>query len=392
MLTIPPLLKFLKTVLILKYYRKGKRKNDEASTFYTKYQNHWKQDENIDNEDDNDDNGLESESSNTSGIRGSITRIRKRRLQALENINNTFMDHIEADAKKLKYDETSQFVSTLPTSSWAVKDVFNYDDKVVCKQVKKRQRKSLKKEFALVEPNRSEAFTSYINNVSNTAPSLHTLQEAIRTPPVSPSEYDFHVHEDYRVAEKLLGHFIDLIQAPRKVLQSKCLERTAACLTTVYIINTLFTPKNEIVDFRWIEITHTSTDNLKWDGLGLPVSNHSAASVVSEFAGGINVGTLGKKISDEVKMTSHARKVVDQNNAFTKKHEHAKVYCLLYHDMILSMDILIEEENKYVKKNLMKIKLPRTEVELKKFASQLDLLLQWRDTVLKHAKGLEEDD
>ena len=80
-----------------------------------------------------------------------------------------------------------------------------------------------------------------------------------------------------------------------------------------------------------IEITRTSTDNVKWDGQGLPVRNQLAASLVSEFADDINVGTLSKKISDEVKITSNARNVVDQNAAFCNKHDHAKVYCLLYY-------------------------------------------------------------
>ncbi|KAI9493348.1 hypothetical protein BDB00DRAFT_872454 [Zychaea mexicana] len=127
-----------------------------------------------------------------------------------------------------------------------------------------------------------------------------------------------------------------------------------------------------------MEISHTLTDNIKWDGLELPVRNHSAASVVSEFAGGIHVGTLAKKTSDEIKMATNARKVVYPNAAFTKKLDRAKVHCLLYYDMNLSMDILIT--------------LPQTEADLKKFASQLELLSQWRDTVVKHADALQKED
>ena len=88
--------------------------------------------------------------------------------------------------------------------------MFNYDDRAIRKQVKnnmsKHERHSLKKEFDLVESKRSNAYKTYISNISNTSPSLHALQTAIRTSPVVPYEFDYHMHEDYRAAEKLLGH------------------------------------------------------------------------------------------------------------------------------------------------------------------------------------------
>ena len=126
------------------------------------------------------------------------------------------------------------------------------------------------------------------------------------------------------------------------------------------MINSLFTPKNNTIDFKWyvttfpvvryyscsnvahiisdyyplyrLEITHASTDSLKWDGFGLPVGNEAlAASVVTEFAGGIKTSTITKKISDEVKRTSNALNVVDGNACINKANNHAKVYCLLYY-------------------------------------------------------------
>ncbi|KAI9033608.1 hypothetical protein CLU79DRAFT_850447 [Phycomyces nitens] len=110
-----------------------------------------------------------------------------------------------------------------------------------------------------------------------------------------------------------LSDSLDLIQSPRKLLEAKSLERSAACLTTIYIVNTLFTPKSNAIDFKWMEITHTSTDNTKWGCLGLPVHNSSVTSLV---------------------------------------------------DMELSMDILMEYHERYIKKNLMTIKLPKTEIAI----------------------------
>jgi hypothetical protein len=48
-----------------------------------------------------------------------------------------------------------------------------------------------------------------------------------------------------------LSDSLDLIQSPRKLLEAKSLERTAACLTTVYMINTLLTPRSDSVELKW---------------------------------------------------------------------------------------------------------------------------------------------
>jgi hypothetical protein len=79
-----------------------------------------------------------------------------------------------------------------------------------------------------------------------------------------------------------------------------------------------------------MEITHTSTDNTKWDGLGYPAHNNSAVSLVCEFAGGIRSGTIAKPPppSDREKMFRGARLVVDQNQSHV--HRHQKANSLLY--------------------------------------------------------------
>ncbi|KAI7848024.1 hypothetical protein BDC45DRAFT_541351 [Circinella umbellata] len=101
-----------------------------------------------------------------------------------------------------------------------------------------------------VEAKRSDAFVTYTASVERSSPSVRASQTAIRTSPILPRDIDWHLHEDYGIAEKLLNNFIDLIQVPRKVLESRCLEGSAACLMTVYIVNTLVTPKNDSIDFR----------------------------------------------------------------------------------------------------------------------------------------------
>jgi hypothetical protein len=92
----------------------------------------------------------------------------------------------------------------------SIKDVFNWDDKGTRKKLKKsfnkHKRRSLSKEFELVEAQRSHAFNTYIASMEETSSSVNALQIAIRTSPVLPAEFDYYLHEDYRIAEKLLGH------------------------------------------------------------------------------------------------------------------------------------------------------------------------------------------
>ncbi|KAI9265144.1 hypothetical protein BDA99DRAFT_559218 [Phascolomyces articulosus] len=217
------------TVMLAKRYQKGKSSGPNVLDFHN--------DENDDTDGDDTDGDENCEGAVYKGI---VTRMRKRRFKALENISNTIMEQIESDGKKIKsFEKATQFATTLPKTS--------------CK------------EFELVEAQRSDTFTTYIVGIEKVSSSVHALQTAIRTSPILPPE---------------------------------------------------------------MEISHTSTNNTKWDGLGLPVGNELAASVVSEFADGIRSGTI--------------------------------------------------------------IKLPNTEVELKTFASHLPRLLQWRDTVVAHTQSFQD--
>ena len=85
------------------------------------------------------------------------------------------------------------------------------------------------------------------------------------------------------------------------------------------------------VFFR-IEVSVTASDNVKWDGVGLPVADDFPFSVtmLAEMAGGIKTHGDRKKSSDEVKLLTNAKKIVDANNLYSKDGT-GRVFCLLYH-------------------------------------------------------------
>ncbi|KAF7721836.1 hypothetical protein EC973_004072, partial [Apophysomyces ossiformis] len=314
--------------------RKGKNKTQLASDFYENYQRFWRRKE---TEAATPQETMSAQSSST-------LHIEKRQLDAMMTMNDALCTAIESSAKRIKlsFTEAAGLASALPKSTWSCTDLFDWDSKEVRHALKsglsKIEYKAIKAELALVDTSRTETFQKYNKSILQSSSSLHALQIAIRTAPVNPSEFDSYLHEDYRVAEKLLYHFLDLLQSPGKPLMAKCLERTAACSTTIHLIDTLFMSKNDLINFKWIEVSHVSQDKVNWDGLGIPVGDMPmVASVVAEFAGGIKTSTLRKKHGDELKMANNAKAVVDYNACYTKKRA-AKVFCLLYYDMTICVD------------------------------------------------------
>ncbi|KAJ8651361.1 hypothetical protein O0I10_013123 [Lichtheimia ornata] len=363
--------------------RKGKGSN-EMSAFFVKYTQFWgKGDE---HRDDQQQGASSSEA---------FSRLNKRQFDAVNDLNDIMCSTIVDNAKKLKMsmDEAAELVSTLPkpnSSSIMVNDILDWDKatKMILKETSCY--KGIKKRLALEPAIRSSVFIQYIEQIVACSPTQHNLQVAIRTSPVSPADYDCYAHADFRIAEKLMHHFLDLIQAPVKILHERSLERTAACSTTIFLINTLFLSCNDTLKLKWIEVSVEPSGSVKWDGLGLAVDDGCSGAVpmVAEFAGGIRTHTKLKKNSDHAKLLLHAKDMVDANSKYSSAHC-GKVFCILYHEMSITLDILVNAEDKYVRKNIMEFKLPTTELELKEFAAKLELLLQWRDTVISNVKSLQ---
>ncbi|CDH49966.1 predicted protein [Lichtheimia corymbifera JMRC:FSU:9682] len=337
--------------------RKGK-KNDERSQFFAHYTQFW------------DKDGEEHDSQQQDvGSSEAISRLNQRQIDAVNDLNDIMCSTIVDNAKKMKMtiNEAAELVSTLPKpkpSSIMVGDILDWD-KATKKILKETSSyKAIKKRLALESTTRSSVFVEYIKQIVDCSPTQHNLQVAIRTSPISPAEYDCHAHAEFRVAEKLMHHFLDLIQAPVKILHERSLERTAACSTTIFLINTLFLSCNDTLKLKWIEVSVEPSGSVKWDGLGLAVGDAcpDAVPMVAEFAGGIHTHTQLKKNSDYAKLLLHAKDMVDANSKYSSVHC-GKVFCILYHEMSITMDILVNAEDKYVRMTIMEFKLPTTERE-----------------------------
>jgi hypothetical protein len=63
--------------------------------------------------------------------------------------------------------------------------------------------------------------------------------------------FDAIVHADVNICEILVTHFLNLMDSPRNPLTSKVMERTAAALTTIPILNQLFQAENDIIEMKW---------------------------------------------------------------------------------------------------------------------------------------------
>lgn len=90
---------------------------------------------------------------------------------------------------------------------------------------------------------------------------------------------------------------LDMLQAPVKSLTEKCLERTTACLTTIFVVNALFFPRTT-------------------------ASRSSGMVLVSRSERTNSPQTCSpnwrkkKKLDDRTKMLSKAKVVVDTNAGF----------------------------------------------------------------------------
>ncbi|KAI9033607.1 hypothetical protein CLU79DRAFT_3478 [Phycomyces nitens] len=87
--------------------RKGKTSSATSSTFYKQYNHFWKHDT------DREDSEQESEPGPVNEEKVIMTRMRKRRLEAMESINDSIMEQLESDAKRVTLSTHVPFLSLL---------------------------------------------------------------------------------------------------------------------------------------------------------------------------------------------------------------------------------------------------------------------------------------
>ncbi|KAI9487795.1 MAG: hypothetical protein EXX96DRAFT_475749 [Benjaminiella poitrasii] len=174
---------------------------------------------------------------------------------------------------------------------------------------------------------------SLLNNSTGTSTSINTqIRQFIGTHhSLDESEY-----ADYYFTESMVLHF------PRNPISFSMKERTAAPITTIYLLHNLFLSCNDLISLHWIERTTEITGDVKWDGICFSLQDKRFTPVLIEFSGGIKFNST---VSFEA----------------------------LY---------LIDDEQSIIKRSFCKIVCPTTPRELKSFAKNIPDLLKWKQAII----------
>lgn len=68
---------------------------------------------------------------------------------------------------------------------------------------------------------------------------------------LSADRFDVFVYYDLRALEIITDTCLDILQAPRNILDHEIGERTLAVDLTMPFINALFRPFNDVVEIKW---------------------------------------------------------------------------------------------------------------------------------------------
>ncbi|GAA5797078.1 hypothetical protein HPULCUR_002457 [Helicostylum pulchrum] len=169
-----------------------------------------------------------------------------------------------------------------------------------------------------------------LKKISDCAPSSKQIRKTITLYIAKIiNEFDPIIHDDLDFTDVLCTHFLNMMDSPRNPLQQKQMERNAAFLTTIFIIQNMFLACNDIVDMQWVEKLAGSIGNTKWDGLAFVVDNKTVVPLFVELSGGICFNnTVSKEISDEEKLVKHFINLLE-----IKKAEGVNNPCQFYKDI-----------------------------------------------------------
>ncbi|KAI8066095.1 hypothetical protein BDF21DRAFT_427064 [Thamnidium elegans] len=175
---------------------------------------------------------------------------------------------------------------------------------------------------------------SLINCSTGTATNINTQ---IRRFIGANNSLDALEYADYYFAESILQHFLNMMTSPRNPILFSMKERTAAPITTIYLLHILFLSCNDLVSFNWIERTTEITGAVKWDGICFSIKNRRFTPVLIEFSGGIDFNsTTAKEQGDEEKMIKSMIKMLEYEKYIRKsKSPVPQYYCRFFGKLYL---------------------------------------------------------
>ncbi|KAG0748503.1 hypothetical protein G6F57_008276 [Rhizopus arrhizus] len=120
--------------------------------------------------------------------------------------------------------------------------------------------------------------------------------------------------------ESAMIYYLNLLESPSNPLSRQQLERTAAVHTTIFLVNNLFMDINDIVGFKWFEVTSYMTSNTKWDGIGFSRKNEKVVTLLVELSGGLKHNCTNTKNETDInKLIPGAIKGIELTSAMTEQ-------------------------------------------------------------------------
>ncbi|KAI8082203.1 hypothetical protein BDF21DRAFT_338690, partial [Thamnidium elegans] len=188
--------------------------------------------------------------------------------------------------------------------------------------------------------------------------------------------FDSVIHSDAAFIEVATCHFLDLMSSPRNPLNQRALERIAATLFIIFIVNQLFISNNDIIELDWLEREFFATDRAKWDGVLIKVENRSCSADLIEFSEGCNDQTSSTKNQcDITKLYSKLMKVLDGQSSSAAR----QTFCMRYYNKIR----FYSQKLTIYKKTLFRvihatIETPTSPRKLVEFVKEIPNILAWK--------------
>ncbi|KAG1040285.1 hypothetical protein G6F43_012313 [Rhizopus delemar] len=179
-----------------------------------------------------------------------------------------------------------------------------------------------------------------IDTIIKSLPSTIVLRKAIRTHIAANINLD--------IIENAQINFIE--SSPGNPLLLPQLERTAAVHTTIFLVNTLFLDINDIIGFKWFEVTAYMTSDTKWDGIGFSRKNNKVVTLIVELSGGL-------------------------------KHNYGNLYL---------ESVMMLETGFFIRRIHVKIPIPNTVRLLQKLIYCTPQMLEWREAVARLTRNIDE--
>ncbi|KAG1054516.1 hypothetical protein G6F43_003482 [Rhizopus delemar] len=276
-------------------------------------------------------------------------RLEKRRMETVLQLNDDSCAEIEAISKKLRRNVPEEVafkeiikVTQNISNELENLDVLLFDDKAVRKLMKKQFDESYchdleKKTDLAVYTSMSNPCKELIKLLIESQPSPAVIRKILRKSTLGDEEFDPITHADLNFVEVVSLHFLNLITSPRNPIQHVALERTAASITTVQILNCLFLSNNDIIDLNWFEKEIQLIKNAKWDGVAFCLKNKKFTPMLIEFSGGFDFNTTQKKENDdEGKLVKAIKDILKYTDALgTQKYPIPQYYVRFFENLKL---------------------------------------------------------